>query len=74
MRQIGSGAAKCVRAFVDELLGKPDFLVRSRQLFPALLDHVLGLLELGQGVHADIGALFHDVIIARAGFAGAGRR
>ena len=69
MRQIGSGAAKGIGAIVDQLLGNPDFLVGSRKLFPALLDHALGLLELGQGINADLGVLFHDAIIPCVGVA-----
>ena len=67
MRQIGPGAAKSIGTVVDKLLGDPDFLVGSRKLFPALLDHALGLLELGQGINADLGVLFHDAMIPCVG-------
>jgi hypothetical protein len=63
VRHVGSGAAKSIGAIVDKLLGDPDFFVGSRKLFPAFLDHALGLLELGQGNYADFGGFFHGTTI-----------
>jgi len=52
--------AKGICARVDQLLGGRDFLVRISKLFPALCDHLLGLLELGQRISAEFVGSFHE--------------
>jgi hypothetical protein len=60
---LGWRPAKSIRTLVDELLGELDLPVRGGKLFPALFDHELSLLELVQGVHADLACVFHKGIV-----------
>lgn len=60
VRLTGTGATESVCALVDKFLCSPDFLVRGDKLFPALFDHQLGRLELGQGVGSEFVGLIHN--------------
>lgn len=55
--------AESIGALINQLLSRPDLVVGGGKLFPALLNHVLRLLELGQGGGSDFASFVHSSII-----------
>ena len=55
--------AERVSTFVNKLLSSGNFLIRSRKLFSALVEHNQGLFELRQRGRAEIVVFFHTCIL-----------
>ena len=58
-------AAKEFGTLVDQHLSHPDFLMGGCKLVSAVLNHLLRLLELGQGDDSNIIGVIHQLIIPK---------